>query len=222
MATNSANGFRRSAPTNKTTHSKEDALDQVEFELLLEGAGELNDYYGNQAKFVILVLGGLGLRRGELCHMRESWVDWRQEEIQIPRQQDCHGERQGNGPCGYCKQLARQRANVNDGICYERALEDVWKAKTDAAARGVYFGFEPRFKMFIERFFDRYDEWRWSATAINRRVKKAAAAAEALGPQGVRPHSLRATAATRMASRGLSMRALMQHFGWAQPSTAEF
>ncbi|WP_167837301.1 site-specific integrase [Halosimplex halophilum] len=220
MATNAADGFRSTA--NQTTHSKEDALDEVEFELLFEGASSLDDYYGIQAQFVILVLGRLGLRRGELCHMRESWVDWRNEEICIPRQQDCHGERQGDGPCGYCKQLARQRAEVNEGISYERALEDVWKAKTDAAARGVYFGFDPRVQLFIERFFDRFDSWTWSATAINRRVDKAAAAADGVSVDEVRPHSLRATAATNLAGKGADMHSLMQFFGWAQPETAEF
>jgi len=56
-------------------HSKEDALDTREFELLLEGARQLKQsdyYYDHDPEFTIYVLGRLGLRRGELCHLDES------------------------------------------------------------------------------------------------------------------------------------------------------
>ena len=69
------------------THSKEDALDDREFELLLEGARELarsDYYYDADPVFVIQVLGRLGLRRGELAHLSEDWIDWRNEMIVIP------------------------------------------------------------------------------------------------------------------------------------------
>jgi len=181
----------------------------------------MDDYYGDQAKFLTLVLGRLGLRRGEVAHMRESWIDWRQEMIQIPYQQDCHGERQGDGPCGYCRQLAKQRTEYNDDVTMQQALEERWQAKTPAASRDVYFGFDARAQLHIRRFFDRFDCWTWSATAINRRIKKAADHADRLDPADIRPHALRATAATYHAARGLEMHALMQHFGWAQPQTAE-
>lgn len=208
-------------PTNEIRHSKDDALDEREFELLLEGAAKMDDYYGDQASFVVLVLGRLGLRRGELCHLRESWIDWRQEMIQIPYHEPCHGERQGDGPCGYCRQLAEQRAEYNDDVTMDQALAERWQAKTPAASRDVYFGFDSRVKLYVERFFDRFDGWEWSSTAINRRVKKAAEHAKDMDRDDVRPHSLRATAATYHAGRGLEMHALMQHFGWAQASTAE-
>lgn len=73
----------------------------------------------------------------------------------------------------------------------------------------------------LSRFFDRFDQWEWSANAVNRRVKKAAEHADELSPTEVRPHSLRTTAATHHADRGLEMHALMQFFGWAQASTAD-
>lgn len=218
MATNTANGYRR---TGSTTHSKDDALDAIEFELLFEGASQLDDYYGIQAQFLVLVLGRLGLRRGEVAHIRESWIDWRNEMIHIPRQQDCHGERNGDGPCGHCRQLAEQRAAHNEDITLADALSERWSAKTDAAEREVYFGFDARIRLFIERFFDRFDAWTWSPQAINRRIKKAAEAADRLERADIRPHSLRATAASYHAGRGLEMHSLMQYFGWAQPSTAK-
>jgi integrase len=210
--------YHRSGQT--TTHSKDDALDDIEYELLFEGASQLEDYYGIQAQFLVAVLGRLGLRRGELAHMTKGWINWREEMIEIPRQQDCEKGRNG-GPCGYCVQLAEQRVEYNEGLTFEESIDMQWVAKTDAASRDIYFGFDPRVRLFIDRYFNQFDEWMWSASAINRRVKKAAEHADRLDAADVRPHSLRSTAATFHAARGLKMHALMQFFGWAQPSTAK-
>jgi len=212
---------QKRGPTTTVRHSKDDALDEREFELLLEGASRMDDYYGDQALFACLVLGRLGLRRGELTHMREEWVDWRRETISVPLQQDCHGERQGDGPCGTCRQLAQQRADHCDDVGLEDALADQWRAKTPAAARDVYFGFDARARLHVERFFDEHDEWPFAAAAINRRIKRAAEHAEGLDPDDVYPHALRATAASYHAGRGLETLSLMQMMGWAQLSTAE-
>lgn len=220
MSTN-ARGHHKSGHRQDVTHSKEDALDDRDFELLLEGAGSMRDYYGIQSKFAVMVLGRLGLRRGELAHMRESWVDWRRQLICIPLQQDCHKGKDG-GICGYCRGLAEQRVHyADDDLEQDEAEEWQWRAKTPAASREVYWGFDPRVELYMERFFDRFSAWEWSAQAINRRVKKAAENAPGLTREDVRPHSLRATAASHHAGRGLEMHALMQHFGWAQASTAD-
>lgn len=207
-------------------HSKEDALDDREFELLLEGARELSqsDYYYNpDPEFVIYVLGRLGLRRGELVHLREEWIDWRQKMIEIPAHDDCdHGR--GGQICGYCEQLARQRVEHSDGeLTMDEARKWVWVPKTEASARDIYFGFDARAEMFIERYFSssEYDRVEISGTAINRRVKKATELASELDPTRLSPHKLRATAATYHASRGLETLSLMQMMGWCQPQTAE-
>lgn len=207
-------------------HSKEDALDDREFELLLEGARELSRsdyYYDYDPEFVILVLGRLGLRRGELAHLHESWIDWRHEMITVPDSQPCQKARDGESVCGYCRQLARQRVEIADDLTMKQALEWMWVPKTEAAARDIYFGFDARVKLAIERYFepDAYTRFEASSTAINRRVKKAAEHAPELDPSNVRPHSLRATAATYHAGRGLELLPLMQFMGWAQPQTAE-
>jgi len=214
-------GPQKRGPKNEVRHCKQDALDGREFELLLEGAEQMEDYYGQQAKFCILALGRLGFRRGELTHMRRSWVDRRNQMISVPYQQDCHGERDGSGICGSCRQLAKQRARVNEHVSMEEAVADQWTAKTPAAARGVYYGFDSRVELHVERFIDKYDGWPLSAGAITRRVKKAARKADTLEEENIRPHSLRATAATHHAGKGLEMHGIMQMFGWAQASTGE-
>jgi hypothetical protein len=68
----------------------------------------------------------------------------------------------------------------------------MWVPKTAAAAREIYFGFDARLKLTIERYFesDAYERYEPSGTAINRRVKKAAELAPELNPEDVRPHSL--------------------------------
>lgn len=206
-------------------HSKEDALDDREFELLLQGARELSRsdyYYESDPVFVILMLGRLGLRRGELAHLHENWIDWRNEMIQIPTHHDCHKGESGD-TCGYCRQLARQRTEVSEELTMEDAIKWMWVPKTDAASRDIYFGFDARVKLAIERYFENpnYKRFEASGSSINRRVKKSAELAPELSPSDIRPHSLRATAATYHAGRGLKLLPLMQMMGWAQPSTAE-
>lgn len=218
----------RSAQTVR--HSKEDALTSRQFERLLEGARELGDsdyYYTPDPVFAIYAMGRLGLRRGELTHLREEWIDYRAEMIEIPSHDRCTFGKDG-GPCGYCRQLAAQRveyAAENDDVedlDLETALEWVWVPKTKAAAREIYYGWDPRATMYLERYFDseEYDRYEASGTAIGRRVTKAAELA-GLDADALHPHALRATAATFHAARGLPATALMQMFGWCNLSTAE-
>lgn len=204
--------------------AKEDALDAVEFQLLLEGARRLDDYQGQQARFAILLCGRLGLRRGELTHLREDWVDWRRNMICIPRHQPCVKGRGGGVPCGDCKQKARQyvdHAPDDVDLTYEQALARRWEPKTDAAAREVPFDHDPRVQLEIERFFDRFDRWPVSYAVAGRRITAAAEAADDLDADRVYPHCLRASAATYHANRGLQQTPLQALMGWADMSTAQ-
>lgn len=203
----------------KGRYTREDALNDREFQLLLEGAREMEHYYSQQARFIILVAGRLGMRKGEITHIQEEWIDWRKDMIEIPRFEPCDKGKNG-GACGYCKQQAKQAVEYNEEANIEEEIRCKWEPKTEAAARKIPFGFDPRTSLILERFFDRYDEFCWSAQAITRRVKKAAKLAEELNEEEIYPHCLRATAATYHASRGLEMVPLQAMFGWAQPSTA--
>jgi integrase len=170
----------------------------------------------------IYTLGRLGLRRGELAHLNEEWIDWRRDMITIPSHHRCdYGK--GGAVCGYCSQLARDRAARAEELSVEEALRWMWVPKTEAAAREVYFGFDARAKLYLERYFDspEYSRVEVGGNAIGKRVKRAAEEAPALDPEPLSPHVLRATAATYHAARGLELLQLMQLFGWSQPSTAE-
>jgi integrase len=206
--------------TSKRTSTKEYALSDRKYQLLLEGASRLKDYYAQQARFVCLVAGRLGMRAGEIAHMTAEWVDWRRNMIVVPSHETCEKGRDG-GVCGYCRSCAEQMADHNESMSFDEALELCWSPKTDAAAREVPFDFDPRVELTIERFFDRYDEYPTSRQSVNRRVDSAAEAAEGLDADDVFPHALRSTAATFHAARGLDVLPLQAMFGWSEISTAQ-
>jgi len=124
------------------THSKEDALSEREFELLVEGAQQMDGYRRTEAEFVIFVAGRLGLRRGEITHLRSDWIDHREKLVRIPAHQECQKGKNG-GMCGHCRQLIEQCARVND-LAVEEVEGNWWRPKTESAVRGVPFDWSPR------------------------------------------------------------------------------
>jgi len=222
MSKSHANGHR--STDHKTTaaatrHSKDDALEDREFQLLLEGCHELDDYYALEARFVVLCAGRLGLRVGEIIHMQESWIDWRRRMIQIPAREACRKGQDG-GVCGYCRQLSKQEARHNEGLSVEQAIRDRWTPKTDAAVRSIPFDFDPRVEITVERYFDRFDEFQGSHSAVHRRLDRAVEQVDELEGQRIYPHCLRATAGSYHSSRGLNALTLQSLMGWADLSTA--
>lgn len=205
---------------DNTKHSKEDALSEREFELLWEGAGRMDGYRRTEARFIVMAAGRLGLRAGEIAHLREDWLDRRQQQIKIPAHQPCRKGKHG-GTCGYCRQQIQQCVNYNDDVQRCDIDDHWWRPKTEAGVRGVPYDFQARAGMAIERFFDEFDAFERSYTAIGRRLKTAAELAPELDPQDIYPHALRATAATYHASRGLDVHPLTSLLGWANLSTAE-
>lgn len=205
-----------------TRHSKDDALDDREFEHLLEGARALPEPRSFDARFIVLVAGRLGLRGGEIAHMRESWINWRKNCIEIPRYQECTKGKDG-GLCGYCIQRAEQKAEADTPMTYEEALDTMWSPKTKASARQVPFDACTRAAIMIERYFERegVDRYPRSRTSINRRVNNAAELAPNLSKDEVYPHCLRATASSFFAARGLDVYALQGLMGWLRLKTAE-
>lgn len=203
---------------HRPRHSKKDALKNREFEHLLKGARELNDYQSLQARFIIFMAGRLGMRKGEITHMTRQWVDWNRNMICIPYHEPCIKGRNSMDICGYCRQNAKQKVEHNPDLTMDEAEEMHWVAKTEEASREIPFDFHPRVSLLVDEFFDRWDAWPVSASAITRRVKKAT---EKSGlDKRVYPHSLRATAASYHAARGLDVIPLQSLMGWSQVSTA--
>jgi integrase len=60
--------------------SRDDALDDQEFEQLLQACDPKNP----RERLVILLAGDLGMREGEIAHMRRSWINSQKGHVVIP------------------------------------------------------------------------------------------------------------------------------------------
>jgi integrase len=199
------------------TSSAELAITPDEFDALLEGARNIEYPITIESEFLVICAGRLGLRTGEIIHMKRDWVDLDEQWIQIPMHEPCDKGRKRE-ICGYCRRLADQMAEVNDAP-KEQTRDLYWKAKTVRAARTVPYSFSDRCVDIIERYFERFDETMVSSTALKRRFKRAAEEAPQEMPK-ITAHGLRATAAMHHVDTGIDMWALQSLMGWAYPNTA--
>lgn len=215
-------GHGKQYSAGKPTHCKEFALDTREFELLFEGALKL-DHKDSvlETAFALIAMGRLGLRVSELVHLRNEWINMRDRMIEIPHHEPCDMGR-GGSICGSCKQHAEQRADYNPEISIEQALADSWRAKTTAAARSIPFDFDSRVELWVERFYDRYEQgWPYTHSTVKRRLDWAQDAADGLEGKRIFPHALRATAASHHAAQGLESLTLQAILGWSDAQTAD-
>jgi len=61
--------------------SRDNSLNRKEFNELF------NVCHGAKEKILVILAGNLGLRAGEVAHLKKTWIDWQREQIIIPRQQ---------------------------------------------------------------------------------------------------------------------------------------
>lgn len=198
----------------------DDRLDPREFEELVRGAISLDPAHSIESEMAVMLSGRLGMRAGEIAHITEEWVDWRDEMIYVPRHQPCQKGSDG-GVCGYCRQLSRSMIERDDDLeLGDVPLDSVmWQPKTESGARSIPFGHDTRTKITMQRFFETFDGWSKSRTGVNRKVERAAMNARVVDPDDVYPHALRATAATNLAS-DLRAIELQSMFGWQKIDTA--
>lgn len=212
----SINSFRGKDGPDR--HAREDALSPMEFERGAQSIYRMDgDYFQLECRFVWFVGGRLGLRSGEIVHMADDWLDRSEGTITIPRHQECDRGSDG-GICGSCRQSAKQLVDVH-GISLDEAESYMWGPKTESGAREIAYDATPRTQIAVEDYFDRFDEFQGSQTAINRRVEKIAEATGALDADELYPHALRATAASNLLANGLGLMPLKVHMGWATLDT---
>lgn len=100
----------------ETERSSDEALRQPTFVRLYRGAFEIDDRERSlQAAYIILIAGRLGLRTGEIQHVREAWIDWRRGEIAIPRHDPCG--------CMNCWIAAKKKAAADDENIRQEIVE---------------------------------------------------------------------------------------------------
>lgn len=192
---------------NITRSAKDDALNEEEFQKLLDACDRIE--HTTQNKFIVLVAGRLGLRKAEIGHMTKEWVDFEEEMIHIPNSEPCD--------CGYCREQAKQMMQYND-LSFEKALNRFWSPKTEAASRNVPFHFNRETAEIIKKTMTEYGGSPLKTNSINGRLNKIA---DTAGLEGVYPHALRATAAMRFAYDGLDAFSLMTIMGWKDIETAQ-
>lgn len=215
-----SNSRTQSDSSTAVRYSADDRLEPRAYEQLLRGALSLDTAFSIQSEFAIVAAGRLGMRSGEIAHMREEWVNWRDQKIHIPHREPCDKGRDG-GPCGHCRQLARQKVGCDPERDLDDVLANTWQPKTEAASRAIPFGHDARTELALERFFERFDGWPISHNGVGRRIKRAARSADELDENEIYAHCLRATAATFHAGRGLSALHLQALMGWKQLDTAQ-
>lgn len=205
-----------------THHCKEDALNERQFELLVEGSYRLDDdYFELETRLVVFLAGRLGMRAGEIAHMKRDWIDQHRGMIVIPRHESCTDGRDG-GLCGHCKASAAQMVDHNPRLSLDEAEEMMWSPKTKAAAREIPLEASERARIIVERYFERFEEFMASRTVVNRRVTRAAEAAdEGVDSENTYPHCLRATCASHFAASGIDLVSLKSMMGWASYETAK-
>lgn len=200
--------------------TREKSLSEREFELLLDGAGRIEDPERRlESRAAILIGGRLGLRPGETTHLSVSWVDWERQMIRIPEHDPCTKGRDG-GLCGYCRQAVEQRLHHNPDDEFADHADQYWLPKTGAAVRAVPFHFSYRVRVTIELLLNRHGGWPYSFSTLQRRLTTALEHAPKISENATSLHGLRATAASYHASRGLDLAALRAMFGWEDITTA--
>ena len=100
----------------ETERSSDEALRQPTFVRLYRGAFEIdNPDRCLKTAYIILLAGRLGLRTGEIQHVREAWIDWRRGEIAIPRHDPCG--------CMNCWIAAKRKAADDDDSVRDEIVE---------------------------------------------------------------------------------------------------
>lgn len=171
-----------------------------------------------ECEFVLRMMGELGMRAGEIAHMKEDWVDFDRLQIEIPEFQQCEKGKDG-GPCGYCKKQAKQSVKKTD-VSYEKALRRCWSPKNEMAARTIPFGWDDELVDLIDEYMYKHGGFPKARVAINRRVDDMTEESDRVDKEDVFPHALRAHAAIYHAKKGMRAYHLTEFMGWADVSGA--
>ena len=74
---------RRPPPMVRNSH--QDALADAQFDNLVAAAETLEPPFDAEAMMILYAGGRLGMRAGEICHLKESWIDWEKKHIENVR-----------------------------------------------------------------------------------------------------------------------------------------
>ncbi|GAI15715.1 unnamed protein product, partial [marine sediment metagenome] len=178
-----------------------------EFRLLMNACKQSDEMIVN--KFLLLMMGMLGLRIGEIIHMKKTWVDFEREMITIPPHEPCD--------CNYCIKCMKRKVKCKN-ITPQEVMKECWKPKTEAGARSIPFGFDPEVREVLEKFMTKYKKCPLSVRQIQHRIRQLG---ELAGLSPMTSHALRAYAITKFAYDGVNTVTLQTVMGWNDLSTAD-
>ena len=105
-------------------HSREDAITAKEWHRLLQQTYNIkNKETALECRIILVCCGRLGLRAGEITHLEESWVNWNEKKIQIPKYSNCT-KGKDREVCGYCRNRAKDNLESNN-LTQEEAVEAI-------------------------------------------------------------------------------------------------
>jgi len=111
--------------TADATHARDDALSPRAFEQLINASYEIEkDRIEQECRTLLYLTGRVGLRKGEVAHLSEEWVDWSDGTITIPEADACTNGQHAAEPCGYCRRRAEDRVESTN-ITHAEAVEAV-------------------------------------------------------------------------------------------------
>lgn len=168
--------------------SRDDYLTKRELEQLFKACQDIEE------KLLVCTAGQLGMRIGEIAHLKKSWLDFQDDRVHIPAQMECD--------------------------CFEcRTQRGTWGPKTQAGVRAIPFKHFPVTREVLKAYFGAYDQLGKSRRALQLKLKRIAQRAGLT--KKVYPHALRSTAAMMFANAGLSAQALCEVMGWEDLRTAQ-
>ena len=188
----------------------DNAPTQKQLKLLLEKCKYTKDPL--VFKMIVIGTGIIGLREGELAHLRRQWIDFEYGIIKIPTHEPCDCYKCRNS---YREKLMRQNI-IKDNISNEEIRKHYWQPKYQHG-RSISFRIGPDIELFLKKFFTEYDIFPVSQKLIYDYVKKLGAMT---GIEPIYPHACRASAAMQFARDGYNTFQLMGMMGWTDLETA--
>jgi len=195
---------RSKSSKRKTRHSKDDALSETELQKLIETADNRFD------RAIVVLSGYEGMRSSEIAHMTKDWVDFQDDTITIPEEQNCN--------CSECivrkKRLAMQDGASKDEV--DKIKKGIWMPKTENSARMIPI--RNKAKQYIHDYFNAFDDIGCSRVTVFNHIKDIAKRSKIT--KKIYPHSLRSTSASLWGLTGISATALCKIMGWSDIETA--
>lgn len=188
--------------------ARDDALSEEDFNRLIKTSERSDQPLEN--KFILLMAGRLGLRVGEIAHIKSGWFDFENKMLTIPKHEPCD--------CYYCKRRFKKRKKNKETDIIKEVKEEQWQPKTKHAPRSIPFGFNSELERISKKMMEKYGECPFSVGTINKKIVKLG---KMVGLENVYPQALRSTAANKFAYDNVSPKTLQTIMGWGKLGMAD-